>query len=309
MFDDVAPLEAAEANHISFLDNTKYLTAFSESKAGACFVRPRYAERAPEGMPLLLTEDPYTAYALTAAMFYPPVPVTPGISPLAVIDSTASIGEGCRIDAGAWVGKNAKLGARCHIGANAVIGDGVTLGDDSSVGALSSLSHAVIGHHTVIHRGVHIGQDGFGYAPSAHGIVKVPQLGRVMIGDYVEIGSGTCIDRGAGPDTVIGDHSKIDNLVQIGHNCRIGRFVFITGQVGLAGSTRVDDGAMLGGQSGVSGHVTIGKGAKIAARAGVMTDVPPGATYGGSPAVPIRDWHRQTATVTKLSARGHKQDG
>ncbi|MGE0753964.1 MAG: UDP-3-O-(3-hydroxymyristoyl)glucosamine N-acyltransferase [Alphaproteobacteria bacterium] len=279
---DVAPLETATGEDISFLDNVKYIASFAASNAGACFVRERYADRAPTHMTLLVTEEPYTAYALTAQLFYPAPRLNAEISPHAHVANSAKIGKGTRIDAGVVIGENVEIGEHCHIG------------------AVSTITHSIIGHHVVIHRGVHIGQDGFGWAPGKGGLTKVPQLGRVMIGDHVEIGSGTCIDRGSGPDTVIGSHSKIDNLVQIGHNVHIGQHVVIAAQAGLAGSTKVGNGVMIGGQAGISGHVTIGDGAKLAAQAGIMTDVPAGATYGGSPAVPARDWHKRTVAVAKL---------
>mgnify|MGYP000591349672 CR=1 FL=1 len=158
----------------------------------------------------------------------------------------------------------------------------------------------VIGANCLIQSGAVIGSEGFGFIPARPVPVRVPQIGWVELGDDVEIGANTCIDRGAGPDTVIGAGTKIDNLVQIGHNVQIGKFVVIAAQCGIAGSSKIGDGAMLGGQVGISGHLTIGAGAKLAAQAGVMHDIPPGATYGGAPAVPIKDWHRQTATVAKL---------
>jgi len=278
---DVAPLDQAAAQHISFLDNTKYLGDFTASKAGACFVRAKFADRAPKHMVLLITEAPYAAFALASAHLYPDMRKAE-ISPQAIIAKSATIGK------------------NCSIGPGTVIDEGVIIGDNCRIGALCTISHTIMGNRVTLHRGVHLGQDGFGFAPSPKGILKVPQLGRVVIGDDVEIGSGTCIDRGAGPDTVIGSHSKIDNLVQIGHNVQIGKYVVIAAQCGIAGSTQIGDGAMLGGQVGLSGHIKIGAGAKLAAQAGVMADVPPGATYGGSPAVPIKDWHRQTATVAKL---------
>jgi len=281
IFTDVAPLDRAGASDISFLDNVKYLDQFAASQAGACFVRPKFATRAPQGMLLLVTEEPYYAYAQTAQRFYPE-PKGSGISPQAAISPGARIGKDV------------------SIGAFTVIEDGVEIGDGSRIGALCSISHAIIGKRAIIHRSVHIGQDGFGFAPGKKGVVKVPQLGRVIIGDDVEIGSGTCVDRGAGPDTVIGSSSKIDNLVQIGHNVQIGKYVFIAAQTGIAGSTLIDDGVMIGGQAGFSGHIHVGAGAKIAARSGVMTDVPPGATYGGGPAIPARDWHRQTVAIANL---------
>ena len=302
-FADVAPLDRAGANDISFLDNTKYAASFAQSKAGACFVRSKFANRAPEGMVLLVTEEPYTAYALTARKLYPAPAFAAEISPRATIAATATIGTGVRIEAGAVIGEHVVIGNNSLIGANTVIDDGVTIGSQCRIGALCTISHSVLGNRVTLHRGIHIGQDGFGFAPSRTGIVKVPQLGRVVIEDDVEIGSGSCIDRGAGPDTIIGMGSKIDNLVQIGHNVQLGRFVIIAAQCGIAGSTVIGDGAMLGGQVGVSGHVQIGSGTKFAAQSGIMTDVPQGATYGGSPAVPIKDWHRQTATIAKWSRK------
>ena len=302
-FSTVAPLERAGAADISFLDNTKYLAAFEASKAGACFVRAKFAERAPKGMVLLITEEPYYAYALLAQKLYPLPAITPGISPQAHIAKTATIGNNARIDAGAVIGEHATIGDGCWIGANTVVDDHVSIGAGSRIGALCSLSHSHIGERVTIHRGAHIGQDGFGFAAGKKGVTKVPQLGRVLIGNDVEIGSSTCIDRGAGPDTTIGDFAKIDNLVQIAHNVQIGRFTMIAAQTGISGSTVIGDGVLVGGQVGFSGHNTIGNGAKIAAQAGIMTDIPPGATYGGFPAMPIREWHRQTASVAKITRK------
>jgi len=308
IFADVAPLDKAEKQDISFLDNTKYLGMFEASKAGACFVRRKFAERAPKHMLLLVTDEPYFAYALTARRFYPDPSFTPAISPQASVSPSARIGKDCRIDSGAIIGEHVVIGDRCWIGAHTVISDGVSIGNDCRIGALCTISHAVIDNRVVMHRGIHIGQDGFGFAPGKKGIVKVPQLGRVVIGDDVEIGSGTCIDRGAGPDTLIGANSKIDNLVQIGHNVQLGKYVIIAAQCGIAGSTIIGDGAMLGGQVGISGHVQIGASAKLAAQAGIMTDIPPGSTYGGSPAVPIKEWHRQTVAVAKWSKKKELSD-
>jgi len=301
IFTGVAPLECAGTDDISFLDNVKYLDAFAQSKAGACFVRPKYVPRAPKSMVLLITDDPYSAYALTAQRFYPEPAVTAGIAPQAVIAKSAVVGKGARIDPGAVIGEHVRIGSGCWIGANTVIDDNVEIGDNCRIGALCTISHAIMGKRVLLHRGIHIGQDGFGVAPGPKTIIKVPQLGRVLIGDDVEIGAGTCIDRGAGPDTIIGDGCKIDNLVQIGHNVQLGKYVIIAAQCGISGSTRIDDGAMIGGQVGIAGHLHIGAGAKLAACSGVMTDIPPGATYGGAPAVPIKDWHRQTVTLAKLA--------
>lgn len=305
---DVAPLDRATDKDISFLDNVKYIETFAVSHAGACFIRSKYAARAPQGMTLLLTEEPYRCFALVSQKFYPSYQPSGTISPKANIAATAKLGKGCTVDAGAFIGEHAEVGAGCHIGVNTVVHNGVVLGENTHVGANSTLSHCVIGSHVIIHRGVHIGQDGFGFALGREKHIKVPQLGRVVIEDDVEIGSGTCIDRGAGPDTFIGQGVKIDNLVQVGHNVHIGRQSVVVAQVGIAGSARIGDGVMLGGQSGIAGHIKIGHGARVAAQAGVMGDVPAGASFGGSPALPAKEWHRQTVALSNLAKRKGAED-
>lgn len=301
---DVAPLDRAGAADLSFFDNAKYLEQFSASQAGACFVRAKYADQAPASMVVLITEDPYRCYALAAQKFYPAERSDNRISRRAHVPYTAHISPGVSIAEGAWIGTGADLGEGVVIGPNAVIGEGVVIGKYSRIGALTSITHSIIGERCIIHRGVHIGQDGFGFALGRAGHVKVPQLGRVVIGNDVEIGSGTTIDRGTGPDTTIGDGTKIDNLVQIGHNVTIGKGAVIVAQTGISGSTRIGDGVVLAGQSGIAGHLKIGAGAKIAAQSGVMNDIPPGSSWGGSPAQPAVEWHRQTVALKKLTKRG-----
>ncbi|RJO63904.1 MAG: UDP-3-O-(3-hydroxymyristoyl)glucosamine N-acyltransferase [Myxococcales bacterium] len=302
-FVDVAPLGAAGPEDVSFLDNRRYLDAFRQSRAGACLVAPDAVKAAPSGMNLLIAKDPYRAYAKVAAAFHPPRAFEPGIHPAAHIGKDARIGEGCRIEAGAAIGARADIGRRCHIAANAVIGEGVAIGDDGWIGPGVSISHAVLGRRAIVHGGARIGQDGFGFALGPQGHLKVPQLGRVVIGDDVEIGANTTIDRGAGPDTVVGDGTKIDNLVQIAHNVRIGRGCVIVAQVGISGSTRIGDFVMLGGQAGLTGHLEIGDGAKVAAQAGVMRDIEPGVTVGGSPAVPQRQWLKGVALIERMTRK------
>ena len=300
---DVAPLETAEADQLTFLDNPKYLDALRSTRAGAAFVHPDKAESAAPGLTLLLTPAPYRAYALAAQAFYPEPPPVPGLAPSAVVAPDARLGDGCRVEPNAVIGPGAELGAACHVGANAVIGPGCVLGDGVRVGANASLSHCVVGARVRIYPGVRIGQDGFGFAPDPKGHVKVPQLGRVIIGDDVEIGANSTIDRGAGPDTVIGAGTMIDNLVQIGHNVQIGRGCVLVAQVGISGSTRLGDFVMIGGQGGLTGHLTIGSGARVAAQSGVMRDLAPGETVMGSPAVPIREHHRQVLLLRRLAAK------
>lgn len=299
---DVAPLGTATERHLSFLDNRKYLDAFAATGAGACIAPGALAHRAPPGTTVLTSDAPYKAYARAAALFHPVAAPAPGVHPAAVVDPAARLAGDCRVEAGAVVAAGARIGARCLVGANATIGPGVVIGDETRIGAGASLSHCLVGRRVVIYPGVRIGQDGFGFAPDPQGHVKVPQLGRVVIEDDVEIGANTAIDRGAGPDTVVGQGCRIDNLVQIAHNVRIGRGCVIVAQAGLAGSAVVGDFVQVGGQAGVAGHLAVGAGARIAGQSGVIRDIEPGATYGGTPAVPIRSWHRQTAALARLAA-------
>lgn len=301
---DVAPLQEAGAGHVSFLDNKKYVPFFKSTKAGACFVRPELAGDAPAGTVCLTHKNPYKAYALAAQAFYPQPEPQAFRAPTAVVDDTAAIGADCHIGHGAVIGRNVKIGARSRIGALAVIEDGVEIGDDCDIGARVYVTHALIGNKVRLHPGAVIGRPGFGFAIDLPaGYVAVPQLGRVVIGDDVEIGANTTIDRGAGPDTVIGQGTRIDNLVQIGHNVQIGKFCVIVSQTGISGSTQLGDYVMTGGQSGFAGHLHIGSGAKIAAQSGIMRDVPPGGEVMGSPALPIRQFMRQTAIWSRISLK------
>lgn len=304
IIDDVAPLHEATEKQISFFDNIKYKNDFSNTKAGACIVSAAVAEHAPANCHLLISESPYKSYALIAQAFYPAPYPKPDISKKADVSSKAKIGNGCTIESGAVIKDGAEIGDGCWIEPNAVIGENVKIGKESRVGANATISHTIIGDHSRLYPGVRIGQDGFGFAIDPTGHVKVPQLGRVLIGDHVEIGANTCIDRGAGPDTIIGDGAWIDNCVQIGHNVKIGRGCVIVAQAGVAGSTTLEDFAVIAAQGGVAGHLTIGQGAKIGAQAGVMRDVPAGAEVIGSPAMPFREFWKQMAALKKLTKRG-----
>lgn len=281
-YEDVMPLDTAESQHVSFFDNIKYKEQFRVTKAGACFVAPAAVEFAPDGTALLVSDSPYKAYALAAQHFYPEPKLQEDISAQTVIHETATIGEGTSVEAGAVIGPNVQIGSYCRIGPN------------------TTISHAIIGDHVRLYPGVCVGQDGFGFAIDPAGHVKVPQLGRVIIEDHVEIGANTCIDRGSGPDTVIGQGTWIDNLVQIGHNVKIGKGCIIVAQVGISGSTVIDDFVALGGQAGVAGHLHVGKGARIAAQAGVTRNVPAGEERMGSPALPMRQFMRQVVTLKRL---------
>lgn len=283
---DVAPLDMAADGHMTFFDNVKYRPQLQLTKAAACILSPDAASHAPPGTALLLSKTPYKAYALVAQSFYPEQKPQTLISPAAHIDPAAEIGAGTVVEAGAVIGAGVKIGVNGRIGANAVI------------------SHALIGNNVRVYPGCCIGQDGFGFAIDPAGHVKVPQLGRVIIEDGVEIGSNTCIDRGAGPDTVIGSGTWIDNLVQIGHNVKIGRGCVVVAQVGISGSTVIEDYVVIAGQVGIAGHLNIGKGVRVAAQSGIMRDVPAGEEVMGSPALPIKQKMRQVAFLNRMIKKG-----
>ena len=300
MLTGIAPLQVAAEGQVSFLDNRKYATALTETRASAVIVHPEMAARVPEGAIAIETPEPYAAWARVAALFYPSPPVRPGIHPAAVVAEGAAIDPSAEIGPLVVIGAGAEIGPRCRIAPGAVIGDGVVLGADCRIGALASISHALIGRRVYIYPGVRIGQEGFGFAITDEGFLTVPQLGRVLIEDDVEVGANCAIDRGSLHDTVIGAGTRIDNLVQIGHNVRVGRACVIVAQVGISGSTTIEDQVMLGGQAGLAGHLHIGQGARISAQAGVMSDVPAGAVMAASPARPAKEFFRYLASLRRM---------
>jgi UDP-3-O-[3-hydroxymyristoyl] glucosamine N-acyltransferase len=307
---NIAPLDIAGAFDISFLDNSKYAGELATTRAAACLIAPRFVERAPRSLVVLETVQPYPAFiAVTRKLFANLLRPTSmfgvtGRAASAQIDPTAHLEAGVAVDPLAVIGPRAAIGAGTLIGAGAVIGPDVCIGRNCAVGVHASILHAIIGDRVIIHPGVRIGQDGFGFLPSPQGHKKIPQTRRVIIQDDVEIGANTTIDRGATRDTIIGEGTKIDNLVQIGHNVSIGRHCLIVSQVGISGSVTIGDFAVLAGQVGVADHLTIGEGAVLGAKAGVMSNVPAGARWGGFPAEPAIDWKRGQATVRRLVRRG-----
>jgi UDP-3-O-[3-hydroxymyristoyl] glucosamine N-acyltransferase len=306
----VGPLDRAGPGALTFLDNPRYAAELSATRAAAVLLQERHASLAPPRCIPLTTPEPYRAMAEALGRLYPDA-ARPGssfeekaVSPLASIHPSARLEAGVIVDPGAVIGPGAEIGAGTIIGANAVIGPAVRVGRGCAIGPGATLAYALIGDRVVIHPGAHIGQDGFGFAMGPRGHRKVPQVGRVIIQDDVEIGAGATIDRGANRDTVIGEGTKIDNLVQIAHNVVVGRHCVLASQVGVSGSCTLEDFVAIGGQAGLAGHLHIGVGAQIAAASGLMNDVPAGGRWAGMPARPAREWWKDVANIKKLRGGG-----
>jgi UDP-3-O-[3-hydroxymyristoyl] glucosamine N-acyltransferase len=309
---DIRPLNEAGPGDVSFLDNPKYASHFDETRADACFVQPKFAGRVPEGTAALITSEPYRAYAKALMLFYPEAgrpktalnaTATATISSGAHVHPTARLEDGVVVEPGAVIGEEAQIGTGSRIAAGAVIGYRCTIGRDCFIGPRAVVTHALIGNNVIIHAGVAIGQDGFGFAMGRQGHAKVAQIGRVIIQDWVEIGANTTIDRGALRDTVIGEGTKIDNLVQIAHNVVVGRHCVLVSQVGISGSSKMEDFVVMGGKSGLAGHITVGAGTQIAGYSGVTENIPPGSRWGGIPAKPLRTWAREIAMIKRLTQK------
>lgn len=299
----VAPLQAAGPHEVSFLDNRRYAAALEETSAGAVILHPDMQPRLPATAVPIVTTAPYEAWARVAALFHPVSPVSPGVH------ASAFVAEGAFIDPTAQIGPlavievGAEIGPRCRIGPGAIIGSGVVIGPDCRIGANASLSHALLGSRVYVYPGARVGQEGFGFATTKTGFLTVPQLARVILEDDVEVGANTTIDRGSTRDTVIGAGSRLDNLVQIGHNVVLGRCCVIVAQAGIAGSTEVADFVQVGGQAGIAGHLRVGKGARIGGQSGVISDVPAGAAMFGTPADLKTAFLRQVAVLKQLARK------
>lgn len=298
----VAPLDRAGAGDLSFLGSGRYLPQFQSSGAGAVLCRAEHRDAHPGPATRIVVENPHGALLRVLERIHPPAPRAVGIHSTAVVEQGAVLGADVSLGPHVVVGAGARLGDRVTVLAGAVIGAGVLVGDDTTLHpGVVLYPGAVIGARVILHAGVRVAVDGFGYVPSAAGHQKIPHVGRCIVGDDVEIGANTCLDRGSVDDTVIGPGTKIDNLVQVGHNCRIGARCIIMSQVGVAGSTRVEDDVILAGQAGLAGHLTVGAGAQVAAQSGVMADLPAGARVFGSPAKPLREALRIIAATSRLS--------
>lgn len=310
-------LDLAGPGQIAFIRSPKFAKAWTTSRASAALVT--------RGVELTLdTKDSTPRAVLTVAdadlamtrvleLLMPPAPTfAPGIHPSAVIDKSA------KVDPSAHIGPHTTIGPGTVIGPGVVIHAGVRLGAEVSIGEATTIlcnvvvqDRCTIGARCILHPTVVIGADGFGYRldPVARALVKIPHIGHVTIGNDVEIGAGSCIDRGKFGATSIGDGTKIDNLVQIGHNCRVGRSCVICGCAALSGSVTLGDGVIMGGNAGVADNINVGAGARIAAKSGVMNDVPPGETVTGAPALPHRDWARAHIALLRLADPANKAAG
>jgi UDP-3-O-[3-hydroxymyristoyl] glucosamine N-acyltransferase len=308
--EDVKTLKNATNKDLSFCSQSAYIQDFEKSQAGFCFAKEELLDRAPASMVVLLNDNPHYAYTqiLNELYIVPIYEIKAGISEKAAVHKSAIIGKNVEIQAGVYVDENVKIGDNCKICANTVINHNCEIGDNCFIGANTTISYAIIGHDVIIKNGARIGQDGFGFAHQKGFNYKIPQLGIVRIGNYAEIGSSTCVDRGAFDDTIIGDNTKLDNLIQIGHGAQIGKGCFLAGCTGIAGSCKIGNFVQIGGHSGVIGHIEIGDGVQIGAHSGVAKSISAMAKYGGCPAVPLMQWKRMQASLTRLGKFNNKDN-
>jgi UDP-3-O-[3-hydroxymyristoyl] glucosamine N-acyltransferase len=299
-------LDRAGPGDVSYIETRKFAEAVAHTRAGACFVSSKLDTPLPPAMAVLRVQAPYRAFVTVLQQLYPdawqPSSLRRGVvAPQAHVDPSARLEEGVTIEAGAVVQADAEIGAGTVIGPNAVIGPRVRIGRNCSIGANATVFHALIGDRVIIHVGVLIGQDGFGYVMGPSGHVRIPQIGRVIIQDGVEIGAGSAIDRGGLRDTVIGEGTKIDNLVQIAHNVSVGRHCVIAAQCGISGSSTLGDFVLLAGQVGVADHVAISEGVQIGAKSGVIGNLGPGTKWMGYPAMPNLEYFRIMAKIRQVT--------
>jgi len=312
--EDVKPVDHSGPGHVTFVDNPKYLKYLETTQASVCIVSKKYLRRAPETLGCLISAEPYRSFADVLALFYPGAqhPITrleDARQEGRFIHPSANLEEGVIVEPGAVIGPECRIGRNTRICSGAVVGYRVYIGRDSFIGPNASILHGLLGNRVILHAGVRIGQDGFGFAMGLAGHTKVPQIGRVIIQDDVEIGANTTVDRGALMDTVIGEGTKIDNIVQIGHNVVIGRHCIIVAGTAISGSAILKDFVAMGGHVSVNGHITIGTGAQIATTSAIKDDVPAGGRYGGSPDKPVKEWFREMMILKQLAQKKSVDSG
>jgi UDP-3-O-[3-hydroxymyristoyl] glucosamine N-acyltransferase len=303
----LASLDEAGPMHVTFYDNLRYAGQLAKTHAGACFVNPRFEADIPSHVAVLRAKSPFAAFVALGHLFHEDA-LRPqswfdltGVAASAVIHPSAHIEDGVTIDPLAVIGPAVEVGSGTVIGSGAVISAGVRIGRDCNIGAGTTIQFSLIGNNVLIHPGCHLGQDGFGFIFGAERYVKVPQTGRVIIQNDVEIGAGSTVDRGSLRDTVIGEGTKIDNQVQVGHNVTIGRHCVIAAKCGLAGSLTIGDNVALGAMVGLNNHITIGDGAQVTAMSGVKDSIPPKGRWGGFFAKPTKQWFREILAVERLA--------
>ena len=298
----VAPLDRAEASDLSILSSGKYTPMMATTKAGVVLVDPEFRDAPGAPGARIVVEKPLEKLLALLPQLYPPELPAPGVAATARIGPGVKLGRRIAIGDCAVIGAGTTLGDEVSIGSHSVVGDRVSIGAGSRLWpSVTIYSGATLGSRALVHSGARVGCDGFGYVFQDGAHQKIPHVGRCIIGDDVEIGANTTIDRGSIDDTVVGNGTKIDNLVHIAHNVRIGEKCLLMAQVGVAGSVTIGDGAILAGQAGISGHLSIGAGARLAAQAGVFGDIPAGETWSGYPARPHRDALRASAALFKLA--------
>lgn len=297
----VAPLADAGPEELGLLASAPYAEGAAQSRAGALLVSSALEHRVPEGRAAVVVEDAHAALIPLLSHFHPEPAPAPGIHPTAVLGEGVHLGADVSIGPYAVLERNVVVGERGRIGAHSVVGADSRIGDDSVIHAQAVLyPRTILGRRVVVHAGARLGVDGFGYALQEGAFRKIPQVGRVVVEDDVEIGANTCIDRGSIGDTVVGQGTKLDNLVQLGHNVRVGPHCVLAAQVGVAGSTHVGSGVSVGGQAGFAGHLRIADGASVSAQAGVIGDLEEGEVVTGFPARDRRSFMRAWALVLRL---------
>jgi UDP-3-O-[3-hydroxymyristoyl] glucosamine N-acyltransferase len=296
----VAPLDSAEPGTISFLTQRRYRPLLAETRASAVIVAPEMAGHTT--LPRLVSDNPYATYAKVATILHGAEPTVAGVHPSSIVDPTARVAATAAIGPNAVVGARAIIGERARIGAGTVVGPDASIGDDTLLHAnVTIYDRCVVGPRGIVHSGAVIGADGFGMAEEDGRWLKIPQIGRVVIGADVEIGANTTIDRGAIDDTVIDDDVKLDNQIQVGHNCRIGAHTAIAGCVGIAGSARIGRNCMIGGAAMIGGHIDICDGVVVSGATQVYASITiPGVYTGAYPALPDRRWRRVQSVVRRL---------
>ena len=300
----IGAIDECSENEVTFLSNAKYRPLLQESKAAACIIKEGDLEYLPAGMVALIADNPHYSYALAMQSFYDDKGESKeGVSDSAYIASSAKLGASCQIGHNVVIEDNVIIGNNCRIDSNSVIKSGVVIGNNADIRANVTISHSIIGDNFIAFPGARIGQDGFGFAMEKGKGYRIPHIGRVVIGDDVEIGANSCVDRGSMKDTIIGDHTRLDNLVQIGHNVKIGKGCIFAGQAAIAGSVTIGDYCLFGGQSGVAGHLKIGNKVHVYGQTGITKNVEDSQVVAGMPAVPLKEWYKQSLLLRKMGRK------